>query len=155
MSKVNLVKAFYKFTPYRIRMLWGRMAIKVCTILDPDYSESYLLINDAVVAKLMLDKKSSEITLTLDFDKAGYRGRKVIAEVLDNIVKGAEKYLGTKLDVEVTLVNNSFLMIVRYDNSKVMFKAQGSEMNTIFVNGNLRLLAKAKELFAEEKLLSS
>jgi hypothetical protein len=144
MSRVNLTKAFYKFAPYRMKKLWGSIVFKVSAILDPDYFESYLLVNERVVAKLRLDRNSSEFTLALDFYHIGYRGRTAIAEVLDRVVKDAEKHLGVKLGAEVTLMNNEFLMIVRYGDSKVIFKERGSEENLIFVNGNLKLLANVK-----------
>jgi hypothetical protein len=144
MSRAKLTKAFYKFAPYRMKKLWGSIVFKVNAILDPDYFESYLSVNERVVAKLRLERDSSEFYLALNFYHIGYRGRTAIAEVLNHVIKDAEKHLGVKLDAEVTLMHNEFLIIVRYGDSKVIFKERGSEENLIFANGNFKLFANVK-----------
>jgi hypothetical protein len=146
-SKLNLTKAFYEFAPYRMSKLWGSVAISVSVTLDPDFSESHLSVNGRTIATLRLDKRYSEITLSLDFREIGYRHsyRKLTAEILDSIVKGSEKYLGVKLNTEVSLdIDDAFLIVVKNESSKTIFRERlDYGLNEIVAVGSLKLVANA------------
>jgi hypothetical protein len=144
-GRLNLTKAFYEFTPYKTSKLWGSVVISVSAVLDPDFSESRLYINGKNVATLMLDKRYSEITLSLDFREVGCRGRRLIAEILNSVVKGSEKYLGVKLNAEVLLdSDDDFLIVVKNENSKTIFRERcDCNLNEVVAVGSLKLVASA------------
>jgi hypothetical protein len=146
-GKLNLTKAFYEFTPYKMSKLWGSVVISVSATLDPDFSESRLSVNGRTIATLRLDKRYSEMTLSLDFREVGYRYsyRKLVAEILDSVVKGSEKYLGVKLNAEVSLdSDDAFLIVVKNESSKTIFREHGDcGLNEIVTVGSLKLVASA------------
>jgi hypothetical protein len=148
MGKLNLIKAFYKFTPYKVSKQWGSVVIKVIATLDPDFSESHLLVNGINVATLKLDKNYSDVTLSLNFREVGYRGRKLIAEILNNIIKGSEKHLGVKLNAEVLIDNDSkdFLIVVKNENSKTTFRERNDcdYSYEVATAGSLKLTANVR-----------
>jgi hypothetical protein len=145
-NKLNLTKAFYEFTPYKISKQWGSIVIKVNTILDPDFSESHLLVNGGNVATLKIDKKYSEVTLSLNFREVGHRGRKLIMEILNNIIKGSEKHLGVKLNAEVLIdIDDDFLIVVKNEDSKTTFKeCFDCGMNEVVTVESLKLIANVR-----------